>query len=92
MLKDFIGFDDRVCYGLCRAVASSAQEMIGFSDTEVVKKDLVQFVIIVLSGMNQYMIGLMIEPIDHATHLDQFRPCADNCHGFAQTASPKSVP
>ena len=45
---------------LRRSLGTAAQEMCGPRDTEVIKEDLVELVIVVLPGMDQHMIAVLL--------------------------------
>ena len=41
--------------------------MVGFPDLELIEKDLVQFIVVILSGMDEDMAGMPIELPDDST-------------------------
>ncbi|MNH37433.1 hypothetical protein D3C79_983350 [compost metagenome] len=56
--------------------------MVGFADAQIIEENLVEFVIVILSGMHQNMVRLRIQFGDDATHLDEFGTRANQRHDF----------
>ena len=65
-----------------RRATSRVEKIVWLTDAQIIEEDLIQLVIIVLTGVNQNMLGISIERIDNATHFDNFRPGPHNGHHF----------
>jgi hypothetical protein len=71
---------DDVAHRLCRRIAGSVQKKIRFPDLKLFEKNFIQLIIVVLTCVNEDMICMGIELMDHPAQLDDLRPCPDNCH------------
>jgi hypothetical protein len=47
--------------------------MIRFPDAEILKKDFIQFIIVILAGMHQDMLGVAVQLADDPAKLNDFR-------------------
>jgi hypothetical protein len=74
--------------GLCRIAACRIKEIVWFTDIQIVEKNLVQLVVVVLSSMYQHVLGMVLQFGEDATHLDQFRPRADDSHHLKHSIVP----
>jgi hypothetical protein len=66
------GHDD-IADGLRRRRSRAVQEVIRLAQPEIVEKYLVQFVIVVLPGMNQHVFTVVIEARNYARQPDDLR-------------------
>jgi hypothetical protein len=57
--------------------------MVGPSYTEILEENLIQFVVVILPGMDQNLPGQSVEPGNHQTHLDEFRSGAEHGQDLA---------
>ena len=64
--QHFVHGDDDLTNGLGRRAAGGVQEMVGLADFQVPEEDLVQFIVIVLTGMDEDLVHLLIQPGDDA--------------------------
>ena len=74
--------DDHFADGLRTAGTGRIQEMIRLADAEVIEKDLVQFVIVVLAGMDQHVLAILVQLGHHPRQADDLRPRADHGGNF----------
>ncbi len=75
-LGQYLGrFADDEADGFGCALARSLEKDIRTADLEVVKEDLVEFVIVVLSGMDQNVFGVTVQCGDDTREADDLWPC-----------------
>ena len=90
----FFAFHDRVgaryhvADGLGGTRAYRIEKNIRFSQSEILEEHLVKFVIEILSGMHEYMLGEFVQFLDHHAQLDDLGSGADDCHDLAHNLSP----
>jgi small subunit ribosomal protein S10 len=77
-----IGFGDDVADGLRRRLAGRFQEVIRLAHAKIMKKDLVELVIVILAGMDQHVLHMPVEFGNHPAELDDLGAGADNGHDF----------
>ena len=63
----FIGLDEGVGDGPNRGRIGGFQEFIGLADAQIVEKDLIELVIVILSGVNDDVLDGSIERGHHTT-------------------------
>ena len=78
--EHLVAFLDDPRDGLRGIGSGRVQEMVRLADFQVVEENLVQLVVVVLPGMDQYVPGKLLELRDDAAHLDELGPRADNRH------------
>jgi hypothetical protein len=65
---------------LGRRRAGAFEEGIRPADAEVLEEHLVEFVVVVLAGVDQGVLAIAVEAVDHARQPDDLRPRADDGH------------
>jgi hypothetical protein len=86
--KHFVRFDNDLAYGLGCRLANRTQKVIRLTNLQIVKKYLVQFVIVILTRMNQNVLGVFVQLGNDPTHFDQFGARANNGHDFKHEVLP----
>jgi hypothetical protein len=56
--------------------------MIRLADFQILKKDLVQFIVVILSRVDEHMACVPVQLGNHTAHLDEFGPRAHDGHDF----------
>ena len=82
LFHDGIRFFNDARNRLRRIVAHRLQKVVRLADAEILEKQLVQFIIVVLPRMYQDVLGMLIKFSYHTAHLDQFGPGAYDRHDF----------
>ena len=77
-----VHFGNDVANGFGGAAHGSVQKMVGLAQAQVVKKNLVQLVVVVLACVHQYVVAMLVKPHQHARQADDFGPCAHHRHDF----------
>ncbi|MNR28400.1 hypothetical protein D3C85_1457240 [compost metagenome] len=80
--QGLVGGDNHLADGFGAGGAGGAQEMVRFADAQVLEEDFVEFVVVVLSGMNQDVIAMAVQAREHARQPNDFRPGADDGGDF----------
>ena len=74
--QDVVRFGDDVAHGLAQVFAHAVQVVIGDSQAQVFKEDLVEGVVPVLSGVDEDMIKVPVAFFDGGGESDDLGPCA----------------
>ena len=77
-----IELDDSVADGLRGVGACGVQEMVRLADLQVGEEDLVQFIIEVLAGVDQDVIGVLVESRHHPGQAYDLGAGTDDRHHF----------
>ncbi|MNE15699.1 hypothetical protein D3C80_1086180 [compost metagenome] len=91
-LKYFIRLGNHFGDGLGCGIACSTQEVIRLANFKVIEKNLIQFEVVVLTRVNQYMINLLIKLGNNAAHLDKFWSRPDQRHDLKHQVAPECIP
>jgi hypothetical protein len=68
--------------GLCSAATRSVQEVIRLANAQVVKEDLVELVVVVLTRVHHNMLAILVQASQHTGKTNDFRPGTDHGHDF----------
>lgn len=79
-LQDLFDLDESVAQDRPQRTGIDLQEIIRLSDLQIVEEDLVQFVIIVLAGVDNDMLDMPVEEGHGPGETDNLRPCAQDGH------------
>ena len=86
-----IALGDHVAQGLPQVVAHHTQVLIGLAKIQVLKEDLVELVVPVLSRMHQTVIKVAVASLDDLRETDNLGPGAHHghelelCHGHTSS-------
>ena len=80
LLQHRVGLDDGFADGFGGIPARRVQVMFWPRHAEFLEKDSVQFVIVILTGVDQHMMGDFFQDGDYARQSDDLRPRADDGH------------
>jgi hypothetical protein len=64
------------------AALSTIQKVVRFTNTKIIKKDLVKFEVVVLASMDKHMLAVLIQDSQHAGKPDDFGPSSDYRQDF----------
>ena len=76
----FVGFFDDVPDCRAKIVAHGVQIIVRRAKTEIVKKHLIERVVIVLPGVYKNLFKIPVTAFDRGGQPDDLRPCADDRH------------
>ena len=77
-----VGFCNNVADGLAQVLSDGVQVEVRRAQAQVLKKDLVQVIIVVLAGVDQDLIKVDIALFDNGRQPDNFRSGTDDGHEF----------
>ena len=77
-----VGFCNNVADGLAQVLSDGVQVEVGRAQAQVLKKDLVQVIIVVLAGVDQDLVKVDIALFDNGRQPDNFRSGTDDGHEF----------
>jgi hypothetical protein len=72
--------DQADCFG--RSLTCRLQKDVGPANFKVLEKNLIQFVVIVLAGVNQHVLGMPIQRRDYTRQPNDFRSSSKNGCNF----------
>ncbi len=81
-LQHALGADKRVAQHITERRRVHLEEMSGLFDFQVLEEHLVQLVVIVLSGVNEYMVRVCVQSRQYARQPDDLGPCPNYGHCF----------
>ena len=82
LCQDHIRLGDGLADGLGGAAAGRVQVMLGTPHAEFFEEDAVQFVVVVLTGVDQHVVGDFFQHCQHPREPDDLRTGADNGHNL----------
>ena len=77
-----VGFCNNVADGLAQVLSDGVQVEVGRTQAQVLKKDLVQVIIVVLAGVGQDNIKIFAGLVDDGGQTDDLRAGADDDEQF----------
>ena len=87
-----VGLDDDPADGLAGRVAHRFERVVRAAKAEIAEEDGVEFVVVVLAGVDQHMVEVGVEGRDHPRQPDQFRPRADDGHHLEAPSPSDGLP
>ncbi|BDW85755.1 hypothetical protein MACH21_19320 [Roseicyclus marinus] len=85
---NLVGSNNDLTYGFRDSFTLCFKKMVRTTNSKVIEENLVQFEIVVLSGVNKDVVRVPVKFGDHTTHLDEFRPSADYRHDLKHAVRP----
>ena len=79
---ELIGRGDDVADGLAQIRADGIQVEIRRPQTQILKKDLVERIVIVLPGVDKDLVKILVAGLDRLAQANDLRPRADDGHEF----------
>jgi hypothetical protein len=79
-LQHLLGPDQGLAENVSERAGVDTQQIVGLADAEIVEEDLIERLVVVLSGVDQHVIDCLVESSDDARQSDQLRPRPDDCH------------
>ena len=80
--KQLVALKDNVAHCLAEVLTDHAQVVMRLADTQVVEEHLVQFVVVVLTRMNDREVEVLVGLTHDLGQLDDLRACAHDDHKF----------
>ena len=77
-----IGFGDNISHCLTKVFSYNTQIMIWLSQAKIIKENLIQLVIIILTCMYKNVVKILVGFFYYCGHLNDFRTSAYNRHQF----------
>ena len=81
-LHQLIRLTNYVGYRFRRILTGSTQKIIRLTDAKFLKEYLIQFIVIILSGMYDYMFRIFVQFGHYPAQLYNLRSGTNNCHYF----------
>ncbi|MCY1244887.1 hypothetical protein D9M72_579870 [compost metagenome] len=77
-----IDSNDDIADGFCTRCTRSIEKMVRFTNPQILEEDFIEFIIVVLAGMDQNMFAMSIQRRHDARQTDDFRTGTNDSNNF----------
>ena len=81
-MEDCLDFDQGLAQDMPQAGGVHPQIIVGPAQAQIIEKNLVEFVIVVLASVNHFVIHMPVQQLDNRRQADDFGTGSDNRHDF----------